>query len=188
MNIVRSFRGLAVLSVASLGLLATTASAESNFDATGPAYSANARLDFRVTIPQFISFRVGTAGATVDLVHFDMTSTPANVGNGTDVARTNAGGAAIPVALISNGGNATVAAVGSGTGLTDGTNTIAWTEIDGSSDNALLGVPAVGGSVALTATAGVINRTANWTFTYDNTNVVGAGVYNGQVTYTASNP
>jgi len=189
MNLVRSLRGLAVLGAASLAFVVAPASAESTIDssATG-GYSTTARLDFRVTIPQFVSLRVGTAGATVDRVEFDLTSTPGNVGSGTDVARTNAGGAAIAVEFKSNGGNGTLAAAGSGTGLTDGTNTIAWTEIDGSSDNAQLAVPAAGGSVALTATNGVINRSANWTFTYDNTNVVGAGTYNGTITYTASNP
>jgi hypothetical protein len=184
----KSFRTLAVAAAIAAVFVAAPASAESTTDsnATG-GYTTTARLDFRVVIPQFISFRVGSAGATVDRVEFDMTSTAGNVGNGADVARTNAGGAAIPVELRSNGGNATVAAAGT-TALSNGTTTIAWTEIDGTSDNALFGVPTVGGSVPVAATGGVINQTANWTFTYDNTNVIGAGTYNGQVTYTASNP
>lgn len=185
MKNVRSIRGLAFTSLASLGLFAVApAFAASNIDATGPTYAVSADLNFRVIIPQFLSFRVGTAGATVDTVEFSLTA--AQVGTTTDVARTNAGGAAIPVQLISNGGDVSIAAAGSGTGLTDGTNTIAWSEIDGTSSAANLPVPAVGASVTVTAAAGVINRTADWTFVYDNTDTVAAATYNGTVTYTAT--
>lgn len=188
MNTVRSLRGLAVTGLASLGLLALApVHAESDFQTGNGALSATADLDFRVIIPRFISFRVGTTGATVDLVEFTVAA--ANVGTGTDVVRTNGGGAAIPVQLISNVGNVTLAAAGSGTGLVSGGNTIPWTEIDGtSSDAANFPVPAVGASNVLTATAGIISRTANWSFTYDNTNTIAAGTYNGTVTYTASAP
>lgn len=188
MKSVRAIRGLALTSLASLGLIAMTpAIAESDFETGAGALSATADLDFRVIIPRFISFRVGTTGAVEDLVEFNVAA--ANVGTGTDVARTNAGGAAIPVQLISNVGNVTVAAAGSGAGLTSGGNTIPWTEIDGtSSDAANFPVPAVGSSLVLTAASGVISRTANWTFTYDNTNTIAAGTYDGTVTYTASAP
>jgi hypothetical protein len=188
MNTVRAIRGLALTGVASLGLIAMTpAFAESDFQTGAGALSATADLDVRVIIPRFISFRVGTTGATEDLVEFTVAA--ANVGSGTDVARTNAGGAAVPVQLISNVGNVTLASAGSGTGLTSGANVLPWTEIDGtSSDAANLPVPAVGSSVLLTAASGVINRTANWTFTYDNTNTIAAGTYDGTVTYTASAP
>lgn len=187
MNSVRCIRDLALVGLVSLGFVALPASAESDFQTGTGALSASADLNFRVIIPRFISFRVGTAGGTVDDVEFTVAA--ANVGTGTDVARTNAGGAAIPVSLISNVGNVTLAAAGSGTGLVSGANTLPWSEIDGtSSDAANFPVPAVGASTVLTATAGIINRAANWTFTYDNTNTVAAGTYNGTVTYTASAP
>lgn len=186
MKNVRHFRGLALTSLASLGLFAVApAFAASNIDITAP-YSVSNNLNFSVTIPQFLSFRVGTAGATVDLVDFVLT--PAQVGTTTDIARTNNSGAAIPVQLVSNGGDVSIAAVGTGTGLVGGGNSIPWTEIDGtSSDNALFPVPAVGASVTLTAGAtNVISRTADWTFVYDNSNVVAATTYTGTVTYTAT--
>jgi ribosomal protein L18 len=39
--------------------------------ATGVGSSAAASLDFRINIPTFILFTVGTAGATIDTVVFD---------------------------------------------------------------------------------------------------------------------
>ncbi len=184
MNNVRAIRGLALTAMASLGLVAVApAFAASGFDTTAP-YAVSNDLSFRVIIPQFLSFRVGTAGGTIDLVEFTLTG--AQVGTTTDIARTNAGGAAIPVQLISNGGDVSVAAVGSGTGLTDGTNVIPWTEIDGTTSVPLFPIPAVGATVNVLAVNGVVNRTADWTFVYDNTNTVAAATYNGTVTYTAT--
>ncbi|KAA2285771.1 hypothetical protein [Arenimonas fontis] len=190
MNTVRSIRGLALMGVAALGLIAMTpAFAESDFQTGNGAFSANADLNFRVVIPRFISFRVGSTGSTVDLVQFDVPA--ANVGDGSPINRSNAGGAPIPVSLLSNVGNVNLSATGSGSGLTDGTNTIPWSEILGtSSDNANFPVPAVGAAATtLNAPAsGVINRTADWTFQYANNTVVGAGQYDGTVTYTAAAP
>ena len=77
------------------------ASAESDFQTGAGALNANARLDFRVVIPKFIRFQVGSPGATVDLVEFTVPA--ANVGDGTDIARTNGG--VVPVLLQSNNGN-----------------------------------------------------------------------------------
>ena len=85
MKNVRSIRGLAFFGVAALGLLVMTpAVAESNFQSGAGPLNANARLDFRVVVPKFIRFQVGSAGATVDLVEFTVPA--ANVGDGTDIA------------------------------------------------------------------------------------------------------
>lgn len=189
MKTVRSIRGLALTGVAALGLIAMTpAMAESDFVTGNGALSANADLNFQVVIPRFISFRVGTTGATVDTVEFTVAANA--VGNNSPVSRTNAAGAPVGVALLSNVGNVNLSAVGSGSGLVNGGNTIAWTQIAGtSSDAANLPVPGIGaGATSLTATNGVINRSADWTFTYANSAVVGAGTYTGTVTYTASAP
>lgn len=186
MKNVRAFRGLALTGVAALGLIAMTpAMADSDFQTGTGALTASADLQFRVIVPKFIDFRVGSTGNTVDNV--DFTVPAANVGNGTAVARD--GGAAIGVALRSNAGNIALAATGPAN-LTSGGNTIAWTQITGtSSDAAGLPVPVVGATATnLTAAAGVINRTANWTFSYANQNLVGAGTYTGTVVYTASAP
>lgn len=178
------------MGVAALGLIAMTpAVAESDFQTGNGSLAANADLNFRVVIPRFISFRVGSTGSTVDLVQFDVPA--ANVGDSSPISRSNAGGAPIQVRLLSNVGNINLSATGSGAGLTDGTNTIPWSEITGtSSDNANFPVPAIGAAATtLNAPAsGVINRTADWTFQYANTTVVGAGQYDGTVTYTAATP
>ena len=186
MKTVRSIRGLALTGVAALGLIAMTpALADSDFQTGNGALTASADLQFRVIVPKFIDFRVGSAGNTVDNV--DFTVNVNDIGSGTDVAR-DGGGNPIAVTLKSNAGNITLGATGPAN-LSNGTDSIAWTEIKGvSSAGALLPVPAVGGSATLTASAGVIDRTANWTFAYDNTNLVGAGTYTGTVTYTASAP
>src|SRR5690606_15033147 len=165
MKTVRNIRGLALSGVAALGLIAMTpAFAESDFQSGNGNLTANAELDFRVVIPRFISFQVGSAGATVDLVQFDVAA--ADVGNGIAVDRSNAGGAAIPVSLLSNVGNVNLSATGSGTGLTDGVNTLPWSVINGtSSDAANLPVPAIG-AAATTLNApgsGVITANADWT-------------------------
>ena len=46
--------------------------AESGLDTTAP-YSVAARHNFTVVIPAFLSFRVGTAGATIDTITFSPT-------------------------------------------------------------------------------------------------------------------
>ncbi|PRH83701.1 hypothetical protein C6N40_00725 [Arenimonas caeni] len=175
--------------MAALGLIAMTpALAESDFVTGGGALSANADLDFEVIIPRFISFRVGSTGGTEDLVQFNVAA--ADVGVSGPVSRSNASGAPINVALRSNVGNVNLSAAGSGAGLVSGGNTIAWSQINGTSDNAAnLPVPAIGAAATpLTATNGVINESANWTFTYANSALVSAGTYTGTVTYTASAP
>ena len=187
MKNVRAFRGLALTGVAALGLIAMTpALADSDFQTGGGALTASADLQFRVIVPKFISFRVGSTGTTVDNVDFTVPAT--NIGDGNAIARD--GGAAIGVALRSNAGNVNLAASGPAN-LTNGNgDTIAWTQITGTSSDATgLPVPVVGAAAtALTATNNVIDRSANWTFNYENDNLVGAGTYTGTVTYTASAP
>jgi len=184
MKTVRSIRGLAFAGVAALGLIAMTpAMADSDFVQGGGTISANADLDFRVNVPRFIDFRVGSAGNTVDTVTFNVAA--ANVGDGSAVSA----GAPIEVALRSNAGNLTLAANSATAGLTaTGLDPIAWSEIVANSSNGNLPVPTVGGSVNLSAANGVINRTADWSFDYSNSALVGAGTYEGTVTYTASTP
>ena len=189
MNTVRAIRGLALTGVAALGLIAIApAHAESNF-ASGPSPSAEARLNFEVNIPRFISLQVGTAGAgNIDTVQFDVAA--ANVGDGTNVVAT---GGDVSVSLLGNVGDIELTASTTGP-LTDGTDTISFAEILPTSSDAGFASPTLvdaGNSVVtITPNLGtrVVNRTADWTFDFDNTNVVAAGTYTGQVTYTAAMP
>jgi hypothetical protein len=145
---------------------------------------ASANLDFRVIIPRVLFLQVGNA-TTVDEVEFDLGST--QPGSGT-VNRTN--GTTVPVTVLGNGGLVTLTSTNGGD-LISGTDTIPWSQIAAtSSDPTNFPSPSpVGAAVSLGLTAGkVTNRTADWTFTFANSAVVGEGTYVGQVTYTATLP
>jgi hypothetical protein len=198
MKFSRNFRSAGAVSLIALALAAALpAHAESDFQTGAGALNANARLDFRVVIPKYIRFQVGSAGATVDLVEFSVPA--ANVGDGSDIARTNGG--TVPVLLQSNNGNVSLTGTTLGQ-LNNGTGeNISFAEILSTSSDPNLNVPTLvdgGTSAAITVTPNVgtrvVNRTANWSFAYSNTNFVGAGSYggvnvnNGRVTYTAALP
>lgn len=198
MKTVSTLRAFALSGIVAASFAAIApAHADSKFTTGAGAISAAPQLDFRVIIPKFIRFSVGTAvDGTVDLVEFTVPA--ANVGDASDIARTNGG--VVAVSLLSNGGNVTLTGTTTGA-LTDGVENISFAEILSSSDNAQLNAPTLVDGVAsapLTITPNigtkVVNRTATWSFAYSNTNVVGAGSYggvitnNGRVTYTASLP
>lgn len=189
----------AAVVVGTLVSLGGVAHAESDFQTGAGALNANARLDFRIVIPKFVRFQVGSAGATVDLVDFDLTASAANVGDGSDIARTNGG--SVPVLLQSNNGNVSLTATTLGQLNNGAGENISFTEILSTSSDANLNVPtlvdgATSAAVTVTPNVGarVINRTANWSFAYSNSNFVGSGTYggvnvnNGRVTYTAALP
>lgn len=159
------------------------ASAESEL-VTGAATTAgaDARLNFQVVIPAFISLRVGTAGTgNVDTVNFNLTQAQAETGGAIAAAP-------VQVALLSNVGDVRLSAAGAD--LTGGGNTIPLTAITVASNNTGLPHPAFGSNTTVTANAGrVINRTAEWTYTYTHdAATVGEGTYTTQVTYTAARP
>lgn len=198
MKTVSTLRAFALSGIVAASFAAIApAHADSKFTTGAGAISAAPQLDFRVIIPKFIRFSVGTAvDGTVDLVEFTVPA--ANVGDASDIARTNGG--AVAVSLLSNGGNVTLTGTTTGA-LTDGVENISFAEILSSSDNAQLDAPTLvdgAASAPLTISPNigtkVVNRTANWSFAYSNTDVVGAGSYggvntnNGRVTYTASLP
>lgn len=198
MSSCRTVRSFGAIGLIGLALTAAfSAHAESDFQTGAGALNANARLDFRVVIPKFVRFQVGSAGATVDLVEFTVPA--ANVGDGTDIARTNGG--AVPVLLQSNNGNVTLTGTTLGQLNNGAGENISFAEILSTSSDPNLNMPTLvdgGTSAAITVTPNVgprvVNRTANWSFAYSNTNFVGAGSYggvnvnNGRVTYTASVP
>ena len=165
------------------------ASAES--DITIGSGSAAARLNFQVVIPRVLYLAVGTGNAaltdtaTVDTLTFDYSANAADVGSGTDSAAQN-----VSVRVLGNNGQITVAAAGSGTGLTNGADTIPWSEILASSSDATnFNVPAVGANATPVINSGKLtDRTATWAYRYSNTNVAAPGTYTGQVTYTATMP
>ena len=178
------------------------------------ALTANARLDFRITIPKVLFLRVGTGGlfgaaanASVDLIDFNVPV--ANLGDASAISATVASGdlgnGAVTALLRSNAGVVTltantIGALGNGAG-----DTIAWSEI-AIANSALVApafantfphlaaLPASGASAnfAPAPVSKVTNVGSTWTFSYKNTNTVPAGTYGGvnannsRVTYTAS--
>lgn len=192
MNNSRAFRGLSLAGLVTLGLVAMTpALAESQFTTGNTAnLQASARLDFQINIPRFISFQVGTTGAVVDEVVFNVAA--ADVGNGTAVGPTS--GSPVAVTLKGNGGAINLTADTTGSSLTSGSDIIPFTQINSTTASGTITAPTlvqngVSAAVAVPVSLGrVTDRSATWSYTYANTAIVGAGTYDGQVRYTATMP
>ena len=171
---------------------AGTVWAESNTGTT----SANARLNFRVTIAEYIEFRVGSPGAAVDEIQFspslaDIQAPNVVSGSGGDLT-----GGEVTVRLLSNTSNAvTVTAYNpSTTGLWDGgTEYINYANIITTESGAGGLTPPIltnAGGNSTTLAAGPNDINTAWTYTYEHTTGPEPlpGTYTGQVTYTASAP
>ena len=149
--------------------------------------SAQANLDFAITIPSFIFFQVGSPGSTIDSVSFDLLTANEEPGSTNPVA----GSSTVSVALRTNATNVRIAA--SGGNMTDtlgGAGSIPLTDITPSSAASDIPVPDFGADTGLIAPSG-FNLSDTWSFSYDNTTVVPAGVYGtdtngGRVTYTVT--
>jgi hypothetical protein len=174
--------------------------AESSSDNSSP-YSAAARLNLRVTIPQFLLFQVGSAGTgTIDTITFAPAA--GNVGDSSAVSGTGgnaASGSGASVLVRGNGGQITITESnnGGGSGFSDGgTQNISLGEITvDDTANASLPTPTLsdtGGNTSTPALNGgasqVTNQTSTWVYSYDNTTTPEAGTYDVQITYTASMP
>jgi hypothetical protein len=187
------------------------ANAESAFTTgAGTPITANARLDFQITIPKILYLRVGTgssmaANATINQIAFSVPA--ANLGDGTVIAATagsgDLGNGVVTAQVIGNNGtvtftSTTLGALGNGSGDTISYAQIA-TAAAANTSATVLAHPALADAatttVTLTPASGkVINRDAKWTYTYANAAVVAPGTYGGvntnnsRVTYTASMP
>ncbi len=184
------------------------AMAQQNSDDTSP-YEVEVALDFEINVPRVLFFRVGTAGATVDTVEFDLNqsllpnktdevtgsfNTP--LGSGTAVNATTNG--QIEVEVKANfGGVKIITTVDNSNGL-DGNNGyfINYNQIaTTSSDAANFPAPVLANSNIADVdikpsgfNAKVTERTAAWTYKFLNQTEVPAGTYEGEITYTASTP
>jgi hypothetical protein len=179
---VRAVLGVAVLSMPLL------ASAESSVTSgNGANMATSAHVDFQVTIPRVLFFRVGTGSTyftggafssasslvtggtttTIDLINFTVPA--ASEGSGTAVAGTggDAGPGVETAAVVSTGGNVNLTATTTGL-LTDATaDTIPWSQISVSSAtlNSATALPAPAFTVVAsgvgTGTAVNLTRGAN---------------------------
>jgi hypothetical protein len=170
---------------------AFSAHASSDINTGAGALSAVGSLDFRVVVPKIIFLQVGTGTSYSDVVtidRVDFTLTAADVTSAAAVAGVSTGGT-INAKVLGNGGNVTFGAVGTVGGLTNGTQTIPWSQIVPTATGGTLVHPAISGATSsLTAAAGVVNSSTVYSFNYSNSAPVAAGTYNGTVVYTASIP
>jgi hypothetical protein len=212
-SIVMNKFSMKALAVALLAAAPMMAQAESDFSTGVGALTANAAVDFQVTIPRFLFLRVGTGGmmaddGSVDLISFTVPAT--NVGDGSVVAGTggNLGAGSVVALARGNNGAITVSVTGTGALSNGAGDTIPFTEITtvhsalSAPFSAPTSFPALtladgAGSSLVLATLGasrVTNAGATWTYTYNNSATYAAGVYGGvntnnsRQTYTASMP
>jgi hypothetical protein len=198
-------RALSSLALAAAVAAPMAAHAESNFVTGGGALNATARVDFRITIPKVLFLQVGTGAlfannAAIDLIDFVVPA--ATLGDGNPIAATvgsgDVGNGTVTARVRANGGNVTLAASTAGALSNGAGNSIDWNEITTVlAAGTLPIIPLPNGATAsnvLNAVAGVVNQSAQWTYSYDNTAIVPAGTYGGivannsRVTYTASLP
>jgi hypothetical protein len=184
-----------VLSALAAAALASPMMASAESQLVTGAGSASARLNFQVVIPRILFLAVGTGNTTlatnpaIDTAVFDYTTNPTAVGGGATSPAASITGNAVPVRVLGNNGQVEITAGGSGSGLTNGTDTIPWSEITATSSEGTFPVPAVGSTANPTLNAGrLTNRTATWTYSFANSAILAPGTYTGQVTYTASMP
>jgi hypothetical protein len=190
---------VAALLVSALGA-ADPAVAGTATDTTAP-FNASTPLNHQIVYPRFLRFRVG-ASAAVSLVDCDLSAQATVLGSGSDLACAggDAGGGVSNVEVKSNAGQVNVQVTTAGA-LVSGPNTLPFSEIKTASSSGNLPapvLPAAGGTsanVAVLLNAGVVtDRSATWTYTFDNSTVYASGTYggvnvnNGRVTYTASAP
>ena len=189
------FKKISLAAVVALSAaLPMAAQAESNVTTGAGAINATARVNFSVTIPRFVFLQVGTgtllaANSTIDTIAF--TPAVAVIGNSAAQAATagsgNLGNGSVTVRVLGNAGPMTLAATGPAN-LTSGTDTIPWTQITTAVTGGATHPTINGANAAYPATAGVVNVNGTWTYSYANSITPAAGVYTGQVLYTASAP
>lgn len=198
------------LLISAVSMFSSAAHAESRFvTGTATPLTANANLDFTVTVPKFVYIRIGTGtnsanNTTVDNIVFNVPA--ANVGDGTAIAGTGGDLTNGQVTARVLGNNGTIAFSSTTLGpLSNGAgDTISWSQMNvavatNTTATALVHPTLLDGattSINLAPTSGskVTNLDARWTFTYRNQNVVPSGTYggvntqNGRVTYAVSMP
>lgn len=158
--------------------------ADSQLSIGGTGTTAQANLDFRIVIPSFVFFQIGSAGS-VDRVDYDLNVGPVQPGSGGPISATGGLGdgvdGALTVTLATNAASVSIAA--SGGNLTGGLGgTLPFADIT-AADTGTIPVPDFGTTVTPFAPGG-LSLTDTWSYTYDNTSVYSADTYNGTATYT----
>lgn len=147
---------------------------------------AQADLNISVTIPQFISLTVGSAGAAVDTVAFVLDEAQAVTAG--PVAATANG--TVAVALRANVGAVDFSSAGGDLATNPpSANTILLSSISvDASNGALIHPPFNAAATSIQPTNGVIDLAGSWVFAYNHTTAQAPGTYATTVTYTAALP
>lgn len=180
MKLTRIFTGVLA---SALVMLPSLTLADSQLSIGGAGTTAQANLDFRIIIPSFVYFQIGSAGS-VDRVDYDLNVGPVQPGSGGPISATGGVGdgvdGALTVNLATNATNVSIAA--SGGNLTSGGDTLPFADIT-ASDTGTIPVPDFGTTISPFAPGG-FSLSDTWSYTYDNTSVYNAGTYDGRATYT----
>lgn len=169
--------------ITAVATLPQFAAADSDLSFGGTGTTAQASLDFRIVIPDFVFFQVGSAGNTVDRIDYDLGTTEPGTGTFNATGGTTPVDGQVNVTLITNAADVSIAATGGDLlgGVTGAT--IPFDDITASATGAI-DVPDFGGTVNVTP--GSFSLTDTWSYTYDNSTVYDADTYTGQVTYTVT--
>ena len=112
-----TMRNIILKSAVALALgIPLVAGAESNFTTgTGTPLTASAKVDFTVIIPKFVSLRVGTAGAAIDLITFTVPAASVGAG-GAGIAGTGGDltGGVVTARVTGNNGQVTLSSTATG--------------------------------------------------------------------------
>ncbi|MBW2040256.1 MAG: hypothetical protein JRI46_11840 [Deltaproteobacteria bacterium] len=149
--------------------------------------STQVRLNFQIQIPTLLHLRVGSAGAVVDTITFNVTDVP---GTGA-VQSTSSGGNLVPVhvrAFVPAGSTITLSA-DSSTPLSDRGNSIPFSEISWvATDDFNSGRFNDTANQQLNQFTGSNHKQGTYTFYYDNDRYYPGGTYRGTAIYTLSSP
>ena len=147
--------------------------------------SATADLNISVTIPQFLSLTVGSAGSTVDTVEFVLDEAQAVTAG--PVAATANG--TVAVALRSNAGAVNFSSSGADLAAAVGASTIPLSAISVDASGGALPHPGFNAAATtVNPVNGVIDQTGSWVFAYNHSTTQVPGTYATTVTYTAALP
>lgn len=156
------------------------AAADSDLSFGNAGTTAQASLDFRIVIPNFVYFQVGDAN-NVDEIEYNLGTTEPGSGSFAATGGTTATNGQVNVTLITNATGVTIGATAGD--LTSGSDTIPFADIT-ASDTGTITVPDFGATSNVTPGSFSLNDT--WSYSYDNDSVYNAGDYTGQVTYTVT--
>jgi len=203
-------RALGPVALATLMAIPFAANSESNVQTGAGPLTANAKVDFQITIPKVLFLQVGSGTAFANnpsVALIDFTVATGSVGNGTPVAASlgsgDLGNGTVTAKVFGNGnGNVSLVATNGGALSNGAGGTIDWSQITTNVANlstaTALTAPTLANTtsntVTLTPTLGIVNQDAKWTYSYANNTAVPGGTYggintnNGRVTYTATLP